>query len=115
MFINFNLVNHDGAINHIIDLYSLKNHLMLNKIFGFVLISCTVLLGCKTKPLPINRYSDPSIEIISQLRDARNGAGMVRYLKAKKPIHREAAARAFASIRDTTYLKYLYVTLLTDQ
>jgi cyclophilin family peptidyl-prolyl cis-trans isomerase len=93
------------AMNFVIDFK--KQALLIIILFG--------LFSCTNKKESINKFSDPSLLAIAKYQDSRNSKGLIPYLKAKKPIHREAAVRAFASIQDTALKKYLFTTLYTDQ
>lgn len=72
-------------------------------------------VGCRNHPENSRFLDDPSVKRILSLQDERNTAALIPYLRAKKAEHRSLAAYAFASIRDTAALPYLYLSLLAEK
>lgn len=70
--------------------------------------------SCKLKNNHVDLTADTTALHILKLQDLRDSKSLIHYLKSKQAIHREMAALAFASIRDTSALPWLYVSLLSD-
>lgn len=90
------------------------------KLFGILVVISTCLFACtqkdrKAQPPGVNCFSDPSILRIAQLQDERNAKGLLPFLKAKDPLHREKAALAYASLQDTMAIPYLLQATQTDE
>lgn len=82
----------------------------------FLLLSALAFFGgCKKHPVQQKYLDDPSVVRILTLQDERNTSALIPYLRAKKAEHRTLAAYAFASIRDTAALPYLYLSLLAEK
>lgn len=73
------------------------------------------LVSCSQRPEKISYFDDPSVVRIFSLQDERNTRALIPFLRAKKAEHRTLAAYAFASIRDTAALPYLYLSLLAEK
>lgn len=73
------------------------------------------LSSCHQQPAPINQFHDASVLEIHRLQDERNSKQLLPFLRAKSPAHRELAAIAYGSIRDTAARRFLLITLFTDQ
>lgn len=82
----------------------------------YLLLASTLLVQSCFKKHEYYRMLDDAEAIkILDLQDHRNTAELIPFLKAKKTIHRTLAAYAFASIRDTVALPWLYLTLLSEK
>ena len=84
------------------------------------MLALLLIASCSSKQDPqeetaINRFEDPQLQIIYDFQDQRNSNALIPYLKAKKLEHREAAALAFASIKDSAVIPYLAQMAQADQ
>ena len=71
--------------------------------FLFVL----TIISCKNEEKPLNKFDDPQLVKIADFQDRRSGDSLVRYLEDSNPTYRKAAALAFASVQDSSYVDQL--------
>jgi cyclophilin family peptidyl-prolyl cis-trans isomerase/HEAT repeat protein len=69
--------------------------------------------ACTEQRKAPNKFANETFVRIADLQDRRSGDSLIFYLKDQDPQHREAAALAFASIQDSSYIPSLK-TLLKD-
>ncbi|HWA36103.1 MAG TPA: peptidylprolyl isomerase, partial [Cyclobacteriaceae bacterium] len=65
------------------------------------LLACLVLAACADIKGP-NKFSDPVIVEIYNLKDRRSADSLRPYLTSENPVYRREAALAFASVQDST-------------
>lgn len=82
-------------------------------LFLLLLLSC-LLCSCRNGEKPLNKFHDPALVTIADLQDRRSGDSLLHFLSNPNPIYRRAAAIAFASLQDSTYVEQLKSILLTD-
>src|SRR6185295_16988753 len=70
-----------------------------------------VICACSTPP---NKFSDPDLVKIYDLKDRRSTDSLLLYLSSANPIHRQEAALAFASVQDSMVCLDLGNFLLED-
>ncbi|MFT5512744.1 MAG: cyclophilin family peptidyl-prolyl cis-trans isomerase [Bacteroidia bacterium] len=82
----------------------------------YVILLFIVGVGCNAPvtPTSYNRFSDSKLERIYEFQDKQATRQLIPLLRSKKPIHREAAVLAFASIQDTFAVRFLRERMLTD-
>lgn len=78
-----------------------------------LILSSLFLVSCSWTE-PVNKFSDPDIVNIYQLKDRRNADSLSVFLKSENPRIRSEAALAFASIQDSTASVALGNLLLED-
>jgi len=81
-----------------------------------VLSAALLVAGCKApvEQVSNNRFSDEKLQRIYELQDRGETRKLIPLLKSKKAEHREAAVLAFASIQDSSAVRFLRENLLTD-
>jgi cyclophilin family peptidyl-prolyl cis-trans isomerase/HEAT repeat protein len=79
--------------------------------FLFGLSNALFLAGCST---PTNKFSDSTIAAIADFQDHRQTDSLVRQLLNTNPIYRIEAAKALASVQDSTASLQLGTMLLED-
>lgn len=67
----------------------------------YVLLPAILLTACSGNKGP-NKFSDPTIIEIYNLKDRRSGDSLKVYLTSENPVYRREAALAFASVQDST-------------
>ncbi len=75
-------------------------------------IVCLLLAGCYSKD--VNKFSDPLIRQIADLKDRRDTDSLIYFLIDKNEKYRAEAALAFASVQDTLASLQLGTMLLED-
>lgn len=67
----------------------------------YVLFTAILMAACSGNKGP-NKFSDPAIIEIYNLKDRRSGDSLKTYLTSENPVYRREAALAFASVQDST-------------
>ncbi len=94
----------------------MNSRLMLPVIAAtLLLLACTKNQPTEVVDAPVNAFADPQIRKIYEYQDRIEGKQLIPYLKSKEPAHRERAALAYASIRDTAFVPYLLQVAQTDE
>ena len=87
-------------------------------LYSFLLIclltACSVAALNKQHSSGINKFSDENIQRIYALQDERKFKELVPYLQHKKPVYRQEAALALASVQEKSTISDL-IKLLTDK
>jgi len=78
------------------------------RLLGLLFIFC---LGCTQAP---NKFSDPTIARIAEFQDRRQTDSLIHYLLSKEATYRIEAAKALASVQDSTASMQLGNMLLED-
>jgi cyclophilin family peptidyl-prolyl cis-trans isomerase len=78
------------------------------RLLGLFLIFCC---GCTQAP---NKFSDPIIARIAEFQDRRQTDSLIHYLLSKEALYRIEAAKALASVQDSTASMQLGNMLLED-
>ncbi|MEM0995666.1 MAG: peptidylprolyl isomerase [Bacteroidota bacterium] len=86
--------------------------------FGLA-VGTVLILGCNpssdlpSPPHPVNKFADSTYVQIYEAQDHRDSEVLLPFLTANNPGYRAAAAEAFGSVQDTTYVPEL-TALLQD-
>ncbi len=89
----------------------------------FLIICITVIISCSTddskeydnRQITSNKFNDVELQNIYNLQNQRNGKSLLPYLNSEKAKYRDAAAMAFASIKDTGAVEALLSSLQNDK
>jgi cyclophilin family peptidyl-prolyl cis-trans isomerase/HEAT repeat protein len=84
----------------------------MKRILGTLAIVISIA-ACKNSTESTNKFSDPVIIRIADLKDRRVSDSLYQYLTSENPVHRKEAALAFGSIQDTLAVEKL-APLLND-
>jgi cyclophilin family peptidyl-prolyl cis-trans isomerase/HEAT repeat protein len=76
-----------------------------------IALSLLVVIGCTSKP---NKFSDPIILQIADFQDRRQTDSLIHYLLNRNQLYRTEAAKALASVQDSTASLQLGSMLLED-
>ena len=99
-------------------LYPKRTHspLFYNTMYRFAILFSMALavLSCDERKTSINKFSDPDIARIYDLKDRRVSDSLFTYLQHADPVIRREAALAFGSVQDTTAVERL-APLLDDK
>lgn len=80
----------------------------------YILIGFLGFLCQSCKPVNVNKFGDPIIVEIYNLKDKRWSNSLYPFFKSRNPLYRAEAAMAFGSIQDSTANNYLGDLLLHD-
>lgn len=79
-----------------------------------VILLWLMIWACSTRPPAPNKFSDPQLIKINNLKDRRFTDSLLVLLKAENPLYRRETALSFGSVQDSMASKSLGTALLED-
>jgi cyclophilin family peptidyl-prolyl cis-trans isomerase len=86
---------------------------MFNKFLAGVIATC-LFFSCQNNETSINKFSDPVLVKIYDLKDRRLSDSLYQFFASENALYRKEAVLAFASIQDSVATDNLAKTLLMD-
>lgn len=79
-----------------------------------LLFLTAIIFGSCHHKISVNKFSDATFQLLSDLQDKRAGDSISSFLNHENYSYRQAAALAYGSIQDSIYVPLLGEVLLTD-
>jgi cyclophilin family peptidyl-prolyl cis-trans isomerase/HEAT repeat protein len=81
---------------------------------GLLIFFLVIFCSCGNEEKFLNKFHDPELLKIADLQDRRSGDSLTSYLDNANPAYRRAAALAYASVQDSSFVDYLGKLVLND-